>query len=237
MRSTPLFPLATSEADPEEIIKKGKTAQKGTSTVVQSFSDNLHNPSLQTLVTVSDSPIIQTSGVSRNLNFGSFPANLSPHILGLEGERFYTPFSLEVVKWKERDLTLEGFPTPYFTTPPHIRVVAVTEGETIVTSSPSSLSPNAHPFPFSPRITALVSHVLTPYPHGYPQVHAQMAGSNPPRNMMAEILACRYAPLVLPQPMNSLLAMEYLKYMTQFTGEGDLTAEEHLASFYRFTKI
>ena len=62
-RSTSLLPLATSEADPEEIIRKGKTAQKGTSTVVPSFFDNLHNPSLQTPVTASDSPIIQTTGV------------------------------------------------------------------------------------------------------------------------------------------------------------------------------
>jgi hypothetical protein len=158
-RSTSLLPLATSEADPEEIIRKGKTAQKGTSTVVPSFSDNLHNPSLQTPVTVSDSPIIQTAGVSRNLNFGSFPADFSPPILGLEGESFDTPFSPEVVKWKERDLTLEDFPTPDFTTPPPIRVVAVTEGETSVTSSPSSLSPNAQPFPFSPRSTTPVSPV------------------------------------------------------------------------------
>jgi ribonuclease HI len=64
-----------------------------------------------------------------------------------------------------------------------------------------------------------------------------MAGANPPRNRMAEILAARYAPLVLPQPMNALPATDYLKYMPQFTGEGDVTAEEHLASFYRFAEI
>jgi hypothetical protein len=137
-RSTSLLPLAMSEADPEEIIRKGKIPQKGTSTVVPSFSDNFHNPSLQILVTVSDSPIIQIAGVSRNLIFGSFPTDSSPSILGLEGESFDTPFSPEVVKWKERGLTLEDFPTP-----PPIRVVATTEGETSITSSPSSLSPNA----------------------------------------------------------------------------------------------
>jgi hypothetical protein len=47
-----------SEADLEEIIRKGKIAQKGTSTTVPSFSDNFHNPSLQTPVTLSNSPII-----------------------------------------------------------------------------------------------------------------------------------------------------------------------------------
>jgi hypothetical protein len=79
--------------------------------------------------------------------------DFSPPILGLEGESFDTPFSLEVVKWKERALTLEEFPTPDFTTPPPIRVVAVIEGETFVTYGPSYLSPNAQPFPFSPRST------------------------------------------------------------------------------------
>ena len=54
---------------------------------------------------------------------------------------------------------------------------------------------------------------------------------------MAEILATRYAPLVLPQPMNSLPTMDYLKYLPQFTGEGDVTVEENLASFYRFAEI
>jgi hypothetical protein len=123
-RSTSLLPLATSEANPEKIIRKGKTTQKGTSIVVPSFSDNLHNPSLQTPIAISDSPIIKTAGVSRNLSFGSFPADFSPPILGLEGESFDNPFSPEVVKWKERALTLEDFPTP-----PHIRVVAVAKGD------------------------------------------------------------------------------------------------------------
>jgi hypothetical protein len=77
-----------SDADPKEIIRKGNTAQKGTFIAVPSFSDNLHNPSLQTLVTVSDSPIIQIAGVSRYLNFGIFPADFSPPILVLERESF-----------------------------------------------------------------------------------------------------------------------------------------------------
>ena len=54
---------------------------------------------------------------------------------------------------------------------------------------------------------------------------------------MAEILDARYAPLVLPQLMKYLLATDYLKYMPQFTGEGDVTAEEHLSPFYRFAEI
>jgi hypothetical protein len=49
------------------------------------------------------------------------------------------------------------------------------------------------------------------------------------------IIAARYAPLVLPQPLNALLADGYLKQLPKFIGEGDITAEEHLEAFYRFT--
>ena len=61
-----------------------------------------------------------------------------------------------------------------------------------------------------------------------------MAGANPPRNRMDTIVATRYAPLVLPQPMNTLPAGDYLKYMPKFTGEEDITAEEHLFAFYSY---
>jgi hypothetical protein len=117
------------------------------------------------------------------------------------------------VKWKEISLNLQDFPTTDFTTPPLVIFVAVTEGETSVTSSPSFVSPNTQPFPFSPRRKNPVSPVQTPSPPGSPLVHVQMAGANLPRNMMDEILTTRYAPLVLRQPMNSLTTTDNLKYM------------------------
>jgi hypothetical protein len=52
---------------------------------------------------------------------------------------------------------------------------------------------------------------------------------------MEAIIAARYAPLVLPQPLNALPANVYLKNLPRFTGEGDITAEEHLEAFYSFT--
>jgi hypothetical protein len=61
-----------------------------------------------------------------------------------------------------------------------------------------------------------------------------MAGANPPRNRMDAIVAARYAPLILPQPMNALPAGDYLKYMPKFTGEEDITVEEHLVAFYSY---
>jgi hypothetical protein len=51
---------------------------------------------------------------------------------------------------------------------------------------------------------------------------------------MDAIVAARYAPLILPHPTNPFPAGDYLKYMPKFTGEGDITAEEHLAAFYSY---
>ena len=57
---------------------------------------------------------------------------------------------------------------------------------------------------------------------------------NPPANRMDAIVAARYAPLIFPQPMNSLPPGDYLKYMPKFTGEEDITAEEHRVAFYSY---
>jgi hypothetical protein len=62
-----------------------------------------------------------------------------------------------------------------------------------------------------------------------------MEGVNPPMTRMEAIIATRYAPLVLAQPLNTLPADGYLKQLPKFTGEGDIAAEEHLEAFYSFT--
>jgi hypothetical protein len=59
----------------------------------------------------------------------------------LEGEIFETHVSLDVASWF-RPRTLDDFPTSIFTTPPPIRVVAFTEGETSVPFNPVTYSPN-----------------------------------------------------------------------------------------------
>jgi hypothetical protein len=89
--------------------------------------------------------------------------------------------------------------------------------------------------PLSPVRTSFPpSLVHTPSPLGSPQLNIPMSGANPPQNRMDAIVTARYAPLVLPHPMNPLPAGDYLKYMPKFTGEGDITAEEHLAAFYSY---
>jgi hypothetical protein len=82
--------LATPEADPEKIIKKGNNSQEGLSTVVPGDSGNLHDSSFKTPVVVSNSPFIPSARVSRNLDFRIFPIELPPSSLHLEGESFET---------------------------------------------------------------------------------------------------------------------------------------------------
>jgi hypothetical protein len=52
-----------------------------------------------------------------------------------------------------------------------------------------------------------------------------MAMINPPQNRMDIIVVARYAPLGIPQPMNSLPVGDYPKYMPKFTGEEYITEE------------
>jgi hypothetical protein len=61
-----------------------------------------------------------------------------------------------------------------------------------------------------------------------------MVGANPPINRMDVIVTSRYSPLVLPQPLNSLPTSGYLKQLPKFTGEVDITVEEHLPAFYSY---
>jgi hypothetical protein len=188
---------------------------------------------LETPISASHFPIIPSVGVSRILNFGSVPVEFSPPGLRLEGENLVTPLSPEVVPWS-RPRTTKDFPTPGFSTPPPVRVTGFTERETFAPSSPLSFSPNPLLFPFSLESSVPVSPVRTRSPPISPPPIIPMAGANPPRNRMDSIVVARYAPLVLPQPMNALPAGDYLKYMPKFTREEDITVEEHLVAFYSY---
>jgi hypothetical protein len=232
-RSTPQLPLETLEANPEKFIKKGKTSQEGISTAVPGDSSNSHDSSFKTPVVVSNSPFIPSIGVSRLLDFESFPIELPPSRLHLEGESFQTPISHDIVKWF-RPRILEDFPTLGFPTPP-IKVVVTKEGGASFPLNPISFSSNTQSFLCSLRNTVAVLPVQTSSPPCSPTVHIPMAGVNLPRNMMDTIVVVRYSPLVLPHPMNVLLVGYYLKYMPKFTGEEDITVEEHLSSFYSYT--
>jgi hypothetical protein len=220
-RSNPHLPLATPKADSEEVHRKGKSSAKEISIAE---IGNAPSPSVRTPLSYSQLPSHPSSEVSHFLNFGSVPAEFSPHGLVSEGEILVTPPSLEVVP-QNRPLVSEDF-----TTPPVITTAAWREAS--AHSGPLDLSLF---FPSSPMRTFVsTSPVHTPSPPSSPLPNIPMVGANPPPNRMDAIVAARYAPLVLPHPMNPLLAGEYLKYMPKFVGEGDITTEEHLVSFYSY---
>jgi hypothetical protein len=224
MWSHPQLPLATPKMDPEVIIRKGKASQGESSTVEPS---NLPPPSIETPFSSSQLPSKPIYEVSRFLNFGSVPAEFSPPSLELEGEILVTPLSPKAIPWR-RPRTIE-----YFTTPPLVTVIA--QREASAHSGPLALSLYSPLFPFPPRSSFMVSHVHTPSPPSSPPPNIPMAGVNPPMTTMEAIIAARYAPLVLPQPLNALPVDGYLKTLPKFTGEGDIAVEEHLEAFYSFT--
>jgi hypothetical protein len=51
---------------------------------------------------------------------------------------------------------------------------------------------------------------------------------------MDEIVAARYAPLILPQVMFAFPPNDYMRYLPRFNGDGEVTVEENLSSFYSF---
>jgi hypothetical protein len=138
-RSTPELSLAPPEADPEKIIRNGKSSRGGTSTVKTGISGDSHD--FVETPTPSFRPVLLSSiGVSRSLNLGSVPAGFSPPSLELVGETLVTPLSPEVVPWFKPS-AYEYTPTPGFTTPPP--VITVVEGrEIFVPLSPQACSPD-----------------------------------------------------------------------------------------------
>lgn len=52
---------------------------------------------------------------------------------------------------------------------------------------------------------------------------------------MQQIMAARYAPLVLPQHLYPLPQGDYFKYLQKYIGDGEgVSAEEHLVAFYSY---
>jgi hypothetical protein len=95
-RSTPQLLLVPPEANPEKIIKKGKSFEGGNSTAKTGISGDFHD--FVETPTPSFHPILLYSvRVSRSLNFGSVLVVFSPPGLELVGETLVTPLSPEVV--------------------------------------------------------------------------------------------------------------------------------------------
>jgi hypothetical protein len=228
-RSTPQLPLAPPEADLEKIIRKGKSSEGGTSTAKLGISGDF----IETPTPSFRHVLLPSIGVSRSLNFRSVPARFSPPSPKLIGETLVTPLSPEVVPWFRPNAS-EYSPTSGFTTLPP--VIIVVEGrEIFVPLSPRACSPDLLQFPSHSVSSSLVFSLQTSSPPSSPTPVVPMVGANPPLNRMDAIVATIYAPLILPQPVNPLPARDYMKYMPKFTGEEDITVEEHLVAFYSYT--
>jgi hypothetical protein len=217
MRSHPQLPLATPTTDLEVVFRRGKAPEEEDSTAE---IGNLPSPSVRTPFSPPQFLNRPPSEVSRFLNFRSVPDEFSPPGLGLEGEILVTPLSSKVVPWRRPGAT-EDFPTP-----------AQREETADLSSLAFSLDHLLFPTPLQDSFPVAPSQ--TPSPPSSPPPNIPMVGANPPLNRMDAIVAARYAPLILPNPTNLFSARDYLKYMPKFTGEGDITAEEHLAAFYSY---
>jgi hypothetical protein len=57
-----------------------------------------------------------------------------------------------------------------------------------------------------------------------------------PLTRMEQILANRYAPLVLPNPLSTMPTGDYHKYMPKFIGAVEYIVEEHIEAFYAYAK-
>ena len=57
-----------------------------------------------------------------------------------------------------------------------------------------------------------------------------------PLTKMERILVSRYAPLNFPNPLSAMPTGDYLKYIYEFTQEGEFITEEHLESFYSYAE-
>jgi hypothetical protein len=76
----------------------------------------------------------------------------------------------------------------------------------------------------------------TPSPSALPILLTPRAPkiANMVADRMDEIVAARYAPLVLPQVMYAFPPNDYMRYLPRFNGDGSVTVEENLSSFYSF---
>jgi hypothetical protein len=69
--------LVPPEANPENIIKKGKDSQESFSVSSTSASGQFHDSTLNTPVFISSNPSLPSTEVSKNLDFQKFPIEYS----------------------------------------------------------------------------------------------------------------------------------------------------------------
>ena len=86
-------------------------------------------------------------------------------------------------------------------------------------TSKISISKIGIKIPSIAQVQPLTTQVQSPFSQATPKMVAQ------PPNIMDAIVAVRYSPLVLPQPLSSLHGGDYQKYLPRFNGQGEVTTE------------
>jgi hypothetical protein len=239
MRSNPQLPLVPTEDDPEKILNKGKASLKIFSAATSDFGQLLDS-TLDTPVVLSSKLSLPSAEVSKKLDFEDFPVECSSFETELKEENIGIFYSPDIEKCFSLN-SFEYFLNLGFSTPLSVKTFATKE---VKTSSPFQTLPSSsktQPSAVKNETAPSYCHsspnlhtVKSPSPPCSPRVQNQIAVVNPPVNRMDAIVATRYAPLVLPHPVNTLPPRDYLKYMPKFTREEDIIAEEHLAPFYSY---
>jgi hypothetical protein len=108
----------------------------------------------------------------------------------------------------------------------------------IMFSFPEIYTPNfCEASPYTPRVSAsnplMAAHGGAGARGGAPR---GPAGDQAPLPGIFAKVATKYAPLVLPVPLHDL-PENYMKSLPKFTGEGDLTTQEHTNFFDQFANI
>ena len=126
MRYTPHLPLATPEADPEKIIKKGKDSQEGFSVVVLSTTSYFLDSTFKTLIVLSSAPLLSSTEISRNSDLEYLPVEYSYFSPKMKEESFEVLASHDVVSWFRLEI-VEDFSTLGYPYPPSLKIVVTKE--------------------------------------------------------------------------------------------------------------
>jgi hypothetical protein len=262
-RANPEGPL-TSVPDPEKIISKGKALhrQASGSAAASDSGIPIDTQSLifeKSFAEIENSKEIKNSSQAARTEEPSFSSNITHSALEIEVSShpqehsspsslnsspnkpsksiLHTYTNLPVLEEIIQDLSSKGeenlasllsqfYKASYFPSTSETAVQSEVRQTFISNSgnlSPPSSPPNYPSPPLSPTSSSSSSIIKT-----------IMAG--PALTRMEQILANRYAPLVLPNPLSAMPTGDYQKYMPKFTGAGEYTAEEHIEAFYAYAE-
>jgi hypothetical protein len=242
--SNPSISTNTSSFISKESIVKSPSTETSISQKIEIVSESLkgEEPSISSDVIDSISEHVITSNLREEVvgspqqKDSSSSLNSSP-TKPIEGV-FHTHTSLPVLEDILQDLSSKGeenlalllgqfYRASYF--PPYSRNFA--QGSHPTSVSPSFLSEVRQPL-----------FIGSPVPSQPSSSEDSSSASSPkiamaiPLTKMEQILANRYAPLVLPNPLSAMPTRDYHKYIPKFTGSGDYTTEEHTEAFYAYAE-